>query len=99
MEELNFLLSTLPLNEQEACKAFKFMADQKRAVVSRLMQRQCICKAHNVTWSEVCIKRTKGRKPFCSNSLALHDAPNFNYNVSHEVSMGHTALTVTDMQF
>ena len=35
--------------------------------------------------SQVDIKRTKGGKPFCTNSGSRASAPNFNFNVSHEV--------------
>ena len=42
---------------------------------------------------QVTIKRTKGRKPFVTNKgLDKSGAPNFNFNVSHEVRARHTAV-------
>ena len=67
-------------------ESFKFKEDQKRALVSRLMQRQCVAVALGIPWEKVLIKRTKGRKPFVINKgLDKTHAPNFNFNVSHEV--------------
>ncbi len=67
-------------------EAFRFKEDQKRALVSRLLQRQCVAVALGIQWEKVLIKRTKGRKPFLINKGVdkIH-APNFNFNVSHEV--------------
>ena len=67
-------------------EAFRFKDDQKRALVSRLLQRQCVSEAMSLSWQSVQIKRTKGRKPFVMNkSMDRSGAPNFNFNVSHEV--------------
>ena len=48
-------------------EAFRFKDDQKRALVSRLLQRQCVSAAMSLAWETVQIKRTKGRKPFVMN--------------------------------
>lgn len=37
-------------------------------------------------WQRIEIRRTKGSKPFYAGGRARADAPNFNFNVSHEVS-------------
>ena len=67
-------------------EAFRFKDDQKRALVSRLLQRQCVSAAMSLSWESVQIKRTKGRKPFVMNkTMDRSGAPNFNFNVSHEV--------------
>ena len=67
-------------------EGFRFKEDQKRALVSRLLQRQCVSTAMGLTWESVQIKRTKGRKPFVMNrGMDRSQAPNFNFNVSHEV--------------
>ena len=67
-------------------EGFRFKEDQKRALVSRLLQRQCVSAAMGIAWESVQIKRTKGRKPFATNKgLDRSQAPNFNFNVSHEV--------------
>lgn len=53
---------------------------------SRLLARLCCSEVLNIPWGSVCIKRTRGRKPFCSNKEgARAAAPNFNFNISHEV--------------
>eukprot|EP00854_Cymbomonas_tetramitiformis_P014522 gene14522-17166_t len=83
-DEWKFLLSLLPDEESDAVKRFKFQDDQKRAIVSRLLQRRCIEMALDIPYENICIKRTKGRKPFLANKGNTPAAPNFNYNVSHE---------------
>lgn len=67
-------------------EGFRFKEDQKRALVSRLLQRQSVSAAMGLAWEKVQIKRTKGRKPFVMNkAMDRSQAPNFNFNVSHEV--------------
>eukprot|EP00884_Botryococcus_braunii_P009141 jgi/Botrbrau1/18228/Bobra.53_1s0084.1 len=85
-EEWFFLLDLLPHEDQTQVEAFKFKEDQKRAMVSRLLQRQCIHTALGVPWKQVKVKRTRGRKPFAAlpPSVDKSHAPNFNFNVSHE---------------
>lgn len=85
-DELQFLLKLLPPEEQAHSLKFKYKADQIRAIISRLLQYKCIVTTFNIPFSEVVIKRTKGRKPYCANDLSKPQAPNFNFNVSHEVS-------------
>ena len=76
-------------------EAFRFKDDQKRALVRRLLQRQCVSAAMSLAWETVQIKRTKGRKPFVMNkTMDRSGAPNFNFNVSHEVC---TALQICSM--
>lgn len=75
-------------------ESFKFKEDQKRSMLSRLLQRQCIHTALGLPWKQVKVKRTRGRKPFAviGQSVDKTHAPNFNFNVSHEVtflSMSH----------
>ena len=75
-------------------EAFRFKEDQKRALVSRLLQRQCVSAAMGIAWESVLIKRTKGRKPFATNKgLDRSQAPNFNFNVSHEVCCASQSLS------
>ncbi|EIE24817.1 4'-phosphopantetheinyl transferase [Coccomyxa subellipsoidea C-169] len=84
-DEWLFLLDMLPEEDQKEVESFKFKDDQKRALVSRLLQRQCVAVALGIPWEKVLIKRTKGRKPFVINKgLDKTHAPNFNFNVSHE---------------
>lgn len=51
----------------------------------RLLQRQCVAGALGVPFAEVTIQRTRGRKPFYAGQAQDPRAPNFNFNVSHEV--------------
>lgn len=51
----------------------------------RLLQRQCVAAALGVPFAAVTIQRTKGRKPFFAGRVSKPQAPNFNFNVSHEV--------------
>lgn len=70
---------------------FVFVQDRKRAMASRLFSRRVATAILGMEFSEVKIKRTKGRKPFIANppspsSNAVRKAcPNLNYNISHEV--------------
>ncbi len=78
------LRALLPPEEQAQVMAFLQPADQHRALVSRLLQRCCVSLALGVDWTAVSLSRTKGRKPFTTNPKPPA-APNFNFNVSHEV--------------
>ena len=98
-DEMDFLLTILPMHERERVMRFKREEDRKRALVSRLMQRACVgtCAALEKK-DEAEIKRTKGGKPFVyvaknkttsATTATTHmgrreTAPNFNFNVSHE---------------
>lgn len=85
-DEFEFLLALIPTADQAECRSFRFLDDRKRALVSRLLQRAAACAALGLPFSEVDIRRTKGRKPFVFNRGAdRSSAPNFNFNVSHEV--------------
>lgn len=83
--ELACLLTLLPETEKENVRSFKFLDDQKRALCSRLLQRQCTCQALQLKWQDVILKRTRGRKPFAAVQGNRAACPNFNFNVSHEV--------------
>lgn len=87
--ELAFLLSLLPEHEQVEATRFKFEADRKRHLVSRLLGRAAASAALSLRHSEVLIKRTRGGKPYVANELAPGQKPvgaaNYNYSISHEV--------------
>lgn len=87
--EFQFLLSLLPAQEANACVTYVKKADQKRALLSRLLQRAACCSALDVSFVDVVIKRTKGNKPFFCGDADKQDAPNYNFNVSHEVPGYH----------
>ena len=93
-QELDYLLGLLPEEEAQACAAFRRDADRKRALASRLLQRRACCTALCLSWGDVQIERTRGRKPYCANAGGVGGgagaadrsaAPNWNFNVSHEV--------------
>ncbi len=88
--EWSFLLSLLSSEVQAEVQRYKFEVDQHRCLVSKLLQRKCVRDVCSVPFSEINIQRTKGGKPFCANHCHPVEAPNFNFNVSHEVA--HTLL-------
>lgn len=66
---------------------FKFLEDRKRRLVSQLLQRKCISTALQIPWGQIRIRKTKGKKPWVlCEGVDKDDAPNFNFNVSHEVA-------------
>lgn len=78
-------VDNLPSDEEkQSILRFVKLEDKKRAFISRLLQRVAIRRICKCQDADVRIQRTKGKKPFCLNSKP-QDAPNFNYNVSHEV--------------
>lgn len=84
-EEWQFLLQLIPTVEQRQIGEFKFLEDRKRRLISQLLQRKCISEALLIPWSQIRIRKTKGKKPWvlCEGVEKDH-APNFNFNVSHE---------------
>lgn len=82
--EMDFLLSLVPHEEAELCRKFHFFEDQKRAIVSRLLQRHAGASALGLPHDQVIIHRTKGKKPYVANDVHKDHAPNFNFSVSHE---------------
>jgi len=81
----SLVLSCLSKEEQDRCLLYKKTDDQQRAVVSRVLQRACISRLLGDDWEQIELKRTRGNKPFYAGSKRRGDAPNFNFNVSHEV--------------
>lgn len=79
------VLDCLPPDVQGKCLQYVQHDDQKRAVVSQLLQRACIRRVFGEAWDRIDIKRTKGSKPFYAGIVDRLHAPNFNFNVSHEV--------------
>ena len=86
--EWQLLLKALPEEDATKVMRFRFVADQKRALTSRYLQRRACFETTGVPWSSVEIARTKGGKPFMTNKPSpptrsgLH--ANWNFNVSHE---------------
>ncbi|KIY97811.1 L-aminoadipate-semialdehydedehydrogenase-phosphopantetheinyl transferase [Monoraphidium neglectum] len=83
--EIAWLGALLPEEDAAACLKYRFEDDRKRALASRLLVRRCCADALGIPWRQVVVKRTRGRKPFCANAgVGRSNAPNFNFNVSHE---------------
>ncbi len=82
MEQLLTLLSPV---EQQQVQNYVHLNDKKRSLVSRLMQRACASMVLGVPWRTIDIQRTAGNRPYIANNVHRPNAPNFNYNVSHEV--------------
>ena len=83
------MLESLPTDLRAEVQKYKQTADQKRALLSRLLQRTAVVNTFSIPLSDIEIRRTKGGKPFCANYVNKSSAPNFNFNVSHEV-LNHT---------
>ena len=86
--ECSFLLSLLDDDERASAIRYVQPPDQKRAIISRLLAKRASNVCLGIEFSNVVIRRTKGKKPFCAN---MHrDLPsdgsldNFNFNASHE---------------
>jgi len=88
-DEFQFLLSLIyPETERDQVMKMKFFEDRKRALISRLLVRQASASALSLSnFSDISVKRTKGKKPFLASPLPdLAESPNWNVNVSHEGS-------------
>jgi phosphopantetheinyl transferase len=79
------VLECLPKDTQDRVLRYRRQDDQKRALVSQLLQRACIARLLGEQWQHISLGRTKGSKPFYTGSKCRDDAPNCNFNVSHEV--------------
>ena len=78
-------LHTLPGAEQAACTRFHRLIDQKRALVSRTLQRKLGAQVLGMPAQDVQILRTERGKPFFAELPDAHAAPSCNFSVSHEV--------------
>eukprot|EP00879_Flechtneria_rotunda_P019306 GHRR01020276.1.p1 GENE.GHRR01020276.1~~GHRR01020276.1.p1 ORF type:complete len:269 (+),score=29.88 GHRR01020276.1:469-1275(+) len=83
-EQWSLVLGCLPDEARERCLRYRKTEDQKRAVVSQLLQRACVHRVLGEAWHLINIKLTRGRKPFYAGAAGRQHAPNFNYNVAHE---------------
>ena len=95
--EWYFLLTLLSMNQRSAVTKLNSLTDRKRALVSRLLQRRCVCTAFGVDNKSIEFALTKGGKPYldlaASGIEPRPTAPNFNFNVSHE---GHLVVLVSE---
>ena len=82
--EFDFLCRLLPDQDAEEVKRFRFPEDRRRALLSRLMQREASARGLRLAQTDVEVRRTRGRKPYAANRGDRTKAPNFNFSVSHE---------------
>jgi phosphopantetheinyl transferase len=88
-DQWQLVLGCLPQEEQQRCLRYRKEEDKKRSVVSQILQRACVSRLLGEDWQHIPLQRTKGNKPFYAGSRQRPDAPNLNYNVSHEVRAEH----------
>lgn len=95
--EFAFLLDLLrDESERLSILRYRMVEDQRRALVSRLLQLAACGRALGVPSEAVRLERTKGGKPFASEPQARPiDAPNFNFSVSHEVRSTRAVRSLT----
>ena len=88
--QLEYLLHRVcPEEERAEVARFRQPDDRKRAVVSRLLQHAAAAAALAVGPGDVRLRRTREGKPYAAtNGGARPQAPNWNFNVSHEVRGG-----------
>lgn len=86
VNEWELLLSLLPAEDAAKTMKFVHLADRKRAIVSRLLQRAACAEVTGLPYEAVRIGRTKGSKPYLENRPRGAAGPNWNFNVSHEGS-------------
>lgn len=86
-QEFAGALAKLSFEEQNSCKQFVNLLDQKSTVVSHLLQRKFgLSFLQGSSPFHVGISRTRRGKPYFSRLPRHLHAPNLNFNVSHEVS-------------
>ncbi|KAL5732180.1 hypothetical protein ACHQM5_004828 [Ranunculus cassubicifolius] len=77
-EQFSFILSTLPSHEHSSIMKFVHFIDQKRSLVSRLLQYSLIHQLTDLPFDKIIINRTMEGKPYFERT------PNFNFNTSHD---------------
>lgn len=87
--EFRFLLSLIPeRHERAAVMNYVFLADRKRALLSRLLSRRAAAEVLGLSsFATLDISRTKGQKPFLRSprpSPKQRHLANWNFNISHE---------------
>ncbi|XP_073031559.1 uncharacterized protein [Primulina eburnea] len=83
VNHLSFFISLLPQHEHSSINRFVKLEDQKRALVSRLLQYALVHQILGIPFDEIIIRRTVEGKPYlvCENTEI--GFPNFNFNASH----------------
>lgn len=84
--QLDYLLHLCPEEERPDVARYRQPDDRKRAVVSHLMQHAATVAALGVPTEEAHLRCTRHGKPYAAANVARPPhAPNWNFNVSHEV--------------
>lgn len=81
--DFSLAMSVLPQDQHSSITRFVKMEDQKRALVSRLLQYTLVHEVFGIPFDEIIIKRTLEGKPFLECDKANVGFPNFNFNASH----------------
>ncbi|XP_057434076.1 uncharacterized protein LOC130726787 [Lotus japonicus] len=81
--DLSSALSLLPPHEHSSVTRFFKMEDQKRALVSRMLQYALVHDVLKIPFPQIIINRTPEGKPYLDYDKSGMKFPNFNFNVSH----------------
>lgn len=81
--DLSQPISLLPNHCHSCITRFVKLEDQKRALVSRLLQYTLVHEVLQIPFGEIVINRTLEGKPFLEYKKSKLAFPNFNFNVSH----------------
>lgn len=81
--DLAHLADAFPAEDRDKCNRFLHLADRKRAVASRVLQRSFGSRAFHQRPQDVELARTPRGKPFFVHVHPV--SSNLNFNVSHEV--------------
>lgn len=81
--DFSLAMSSLPHQEHTSITRYILLEDQKRALVSRLLQYALVHQVLGVPFDEIVIKRTVEGKPYLVGDKLNLEFPNFNFNVSH----------------
>ncbi|CAH1438159.1 unnamed protein product [Lactuca virosa] len=81
--EFYIAMSVLPQEQHSSVTRFMKTEDQKRALVSRLLQYALVHEVLEIPFEEIIIIRTPEGKPYLESHKNSMKFPNFNFNVSH----------------
>ncbi|KAL6989311.1 hypothetical protein U1Q18_015059 [Sarracenia purpurea var. burkii] len=81
--QFSYALSFLPQHDHPSITRYVKLEDQKRALVSRLLQYALVHEVLGIPFDEIIIKRTFEGKPYLEGYKEDPKFPNFNFNASH----------------
>ncbi|KAJ7974890.1 L-aminoadipate-semialdehyde dehydrogenase-phosphopantetheinyl transferase [Quillaja saponaria] len=82
-QDFFFALNLLPPHEHSSITRYVKMEDQKRALLSRMLQYALVYEVLEIPYDDIIIKRTLEGKPYLECSEVGLQFPNFNFNASH----------------